>query len=279
MVKRIIGLGCSWTQGEGGYPEHVWHHYNGRVNLRCVPDDHLQPYEHENSWVNVLCRDHLPGHLPLNLGIRGIGIRASVKQLYLTRAVDWKKDEGIVVLLLSGVDRFDFLVRGNSRYHFHTMWPYRRAPEDSDPQAPLWEAYGDLVWSPEMAALELWSNIREAETFVKNTNFKLVVANAFHDEHIPTMIEKALGSWYVDQINWNNFVHTDKDRPCFIYDLIRMDGVISPGNEGSFYSVYLPMPWPQKYLTNCVHPTIDGYKHIAKELHTFITDRNYHEST
>ena len=275
MVKRLIGLGCSWTQGEGGYPDHIWKHYNGRVNLRGVPDDHLRPYEHENSWVNVLCRDHLNEYTPLNLGIRGIGSRGAVKQLYMTDEVDWDNDEGIVVLMLSGLDRFDFLKYPDDREKYHTMWPYKRSKEENDQQAPLWEAYGDLVWSPEMAALECWSNIREAETFVKSTKFNLVVANAYHMEHIPNMMEQILGEKYVSKINWNNFVHTDTKRTCFVYDLIRLDNLMPEGSEGGFYGFYLPMKWPQKYLTNCIHPTIDGYKHIADELYEFIKKRVY----
>ena len=31
--KYIIGLGCSWTQGEGGYPQEVVDAHNGRTNL------------------------------------------------------------------------------------------------------------------------------------------------------------------------------------------------------------------------------------------------------
>ena len=273
MSKKLIGLGCSWAHGEGGYPDHIWHHYNGRVNLRCIPDDHLRPYEHENSWVNVICRDHLTDHTPINLGLRGIGIRASVKQLYMTQDVDWQNDTGIIVLMLSGLDRFDFLVRAHARHHFHTMWPYRRAPEHSDSQAPLWEAYGDLVWSPEMSALELWSNMREAQIFAQQTGFELIIANAFHYEFIPDMIKRTLGNWHHDQINWANFYHTDPKNTCFAHALVRLDNVIPPGEEHSFHGRYLDMPWPQKYLTNCVHPNIDGYKYIASELANFIRFR------
>ena len=53
MKKYIIGLGCSWTQGEGGYPEEVWKEHGGRVQVRFRSDHYLRKIEHENSWVNV----------------------------------------------------------------------------------------------------------------------------------------------------------------------------------------------------------------------------------
>ena len=76
MKKYIIGLGCSWTQGEGGYPDSVWQSHGGRVQVRGKSDYYLREIEHENSWVNVLCRDHFPEYEPVNLGVRGIGNKA-----------------------------------------------------------------------------------------------------------------------------------------------------------------------------------------------------------
>ena len=110
MKKYIIGLGCSWTQGEGGYPEEIWKQYNGRVQLRGVDDYCLRHYEHENSWVNVLCRDHFPDYEPVNLGVRGIGNRAAVGQLHFCDKVDFNNSTGIIVLMLSGFERFDVFV-------------------------------------------------------------------------------------------------------------------------------------------------------------------------
>ena len=32
--KYIVGLGCSWTQGEGGYPQEVVDAHNGRTQIQ-----------------------------------------------------------------------------------------------------------------------------------------------------------------------------------------------------------------------------------------------------
>lgn len=280
MAKYIIGTGCSWTEGEGAYPDHVWKEYNGRVHRRA-PAEYLYPFEQEYSWVNVLSKDHLTDYKSINLGIKGIGNRAAIKQLYLTDKVNWAEDEGIIVLMLSGLDRFDFVVRKgpHSGYnnHYYTMWPYKRKPEESDHNAPLWEAYGDLVWSPEMAAMELFCNIKEAEQFVKGKNFKLVIANAFHHEPIPWVIKTFLGESYYNQIDWRLFVHSNEieGNYAFIHELIELDGVMDMRDKNSFYGVYPNFDWPQKYLTNDIHPTIEGYKHIARRLYEFMQSRNY----
>lgn len=280
MTKYIIGTGCSWTEGEGAYPEHVWKEYEGRVHRRA-PADYLYPFEQENSWVNVLTRDHLTDYQSVNLGIKGIGNRAAVKQLYLTDKVNWQEDEGVVVLMLSGLDRFDFVVRkgpgGGYNNHYYTMWPYKRSPEESDHNAPLWEAYGDLVWSPEMAAMELFCNIKEAEQFVKSTKFKLVIANAFHHEPLPWVIKTFLGDSYYNRIDWSMFVHDDtaSGNYAFIHELIELDGVMDMRDKNAFYGVYPKFDWPQKYLTNDIHPTIDGYKHIASRLYEFMKSKSY----
>jgi hypothetical protein len=106
MNNVIVGLGCSWTQGEGGYPEEIWKQYNGKINLPMNKGIHLIPIELENSWVNVLAKQK--DYYPINLGQRGIGNRAAARTLYLTNT-DWSKIEnGIVVFMLSGFERFDF---------------------------------------------------------------------------------------------------------------------------------------------------------------------------
>ena len=40
--KYIVGLGCSWTQGEGGYPQEVVDAHNGRTQIRCGQDQDNQ---------------------------------------------------------------------------------------------------------------------------------------------------------------------------------------------------------------------------------------------
>ena len=113
--KYIVGLGCSWTQGEGGYPQEVVDAHNGgrtqiqtldnQVNL--TTDYYLRVHELENSWVNQLTKHHFPEYKSLNLGVKGIGNKAAVDQLHFVDQHDLEDAEGIIVFMLSGFERFD----------------------------------------------------------------------------------------------------------------------------------------------------------------------------
>ena len=268
MAKYIIGTGCSWTVGEGAYTKAVWELYSGRVH-RQANIKIIEPLEKEHNWVSVLARDYLTDHAPINLGKKGVGNRAAVKQLYMLDQVDWSTDEGVVVLMLSGPDRFDFITGPSQTY---TMWPYDRSTVEDTTRSMLWNTFGEIVWSPTMAAMELFCNIREAEMFVAGTNFKLVIANAFYHEPIPDMINNLLGPDYYKKINWDLFVQYKNKNCAFVYDFLEMDNVILKKDWDSYHRLYCDMDWPQRYLTNDIHPTIDGYKHIAQCLYNFIKE-------
>jgi hypothetical protein len=285
IKKYVIGLGCSWTQGEGGYPEYIWKEYNGRVQIRAKPDEHVRIYEHENSWVNVLCRDHMPDHTPINLGARGIGNRAAVKQLYFCDTVDWDNSEGYIILMLSGLERFDFFSQhpygpnnnnhkdgysnGDFRhYKWRTMWPH---PNDG-PEGPLWTIYFEMLHSDEFIACETMIALLELQAFCKAYNFKIIVANAFNNYH-PKGLDEFLRiqtKSLFDKFNWNTYLHKTTPYTAFVQKFVELDGLMNPKDWGGHYEFYEKMAWPPKYLTNCIHPNVDGYKVIAEELHKFI---------
>lgn len=290
MKKYIIGLGCSWTQGEGGYPQHIWEQYNGRVQLRGVDDYHLRQYEHENSWVNVLARDHFTDHTPINLGVRGIGNRAAVHQLHFCDKIDFNNSTGIIVLMLSGFERFDFFqenpMRGTGQddhysngeyahYKWRSMWP---VPDNGGTEAPLWNCYARMLWSEQFCASEQMMALLDAQTFAKAHGFKLIVANAFNQrpEGIRAYLRDNAGS-LVDKFDWTNYAHHTTDYSAFVEKLVYCDGLMDPKFWHGFHSFYHKRDWPAKYLTNCegAHPTLEGYKVIGDELANFIRLRGY----
>jgi hypothetical protein len=288
--KYIIGLGCSWTQGEGGYPEEIWQQYNGRVQLRGVDDYHLRKYEHENSWVNVLCRDHFTDHTPINLGVRGIGNFAAVNQLHFCNRIDWQNSTGIIVLMLSGFERFDVFQqhpkydRGQDdfysnneyvHYKWRTAWP---VINHNTGDSAFWNTYGKELWSEQFVASWQMINLLNVQTFAKANNFKLVVANAFNQppNGVYEYLKEYTGS-LVDTFNWNNYIHNKVDYVAFMQKLVELDGLISKKDWGGYFNVYRSRSWPSTYLTNCegAHPTILGYKVIASELAQFINSQGY----
>jgi hypothetical protein len=292
MKKHIIGLGCSWTQGEGGYPEEVWKDHGGRVQVRGRSDYYLRQIEHDNSWVNVLCRDHFPEYEPVNLGVRGIGNRAAVNQLHFCDKVDWNNSTGIIVLMLSGFERFDVFQQNpyinniNNReddfysnneyrhYKWRTAWPFP-AGEDGD---KFWDCYSRELWSEQFVASHQMIALLELQTFAKAHGYKVVVANAFNqrNEGIRRYLYQGTGS-LSNKFDWNTYVHETTPYVAFVQKLVELDGLMPAKDWGGFHSYYHQRDWPAKYLTNCegAHPTLEGYKVIGAELAQFIRLRGY----
>ena len=291
--KYIIGLGCSWTQGEGGYPEEIWKEYGGRVQIRHGPDYHLRKYEHENSWVNVLCRDHFPEYTPVNLGVRGIGNRAAVHQLHFVDNIDWSNSEGIIVFMMSGMERFDFFQEqplrasnpnepdGYSKGQYahskwRTMWPI---PGQGGGDSPLYDVYGKMLWSEQFQAAEQMMALLDAQTFARLHGFKLVIANGFNQSHQQGVKEYLLQNAgpLVVKFDWSGYVHDETPYVAFVQKLVWLDGLLDPKDWGAYFNLYYNRDYPAEHLTNCqgAHPTIKGYKVIGDELAEFIKLRGY----
>lgn len=285
--KYIIGLGCSWTQGEGGYPDQVWKDHGGRVQVRGRDDYYLRHIEHENSWVNVLCRDYFPEYTPINLGARGIGNRAAINQLHFCDKVDFNDSEGIIVLMLSGFERYDFFHQNPKHnngqddgysdgefvhYKWRTAWPF---PGDD----PIWNTYGKELWSEQFVASSQMIALLDLQTFCKAHNYKLVVANGFNQSHhgVETYLKEHSG-YLKDKFNWDeHYIHQTTEYGAMIQKLIWLDGLIKPEDWGAYHNFYHKRDYPAKYLTNCegAHPTLEGYKVIGEELAKFIKLRGY----
>lgn len=293
MKKYLIGLGCSWTQGEGGYPDHIWRQYNGRVQLHLGQDFHLRQYEHENSWVNVLCRDHLTDFIPINLGVRGIGNLAAVKQLYFCDSIDWKNSTGIIVLMLSAFERFDFLHKdarsnnfekksdyySNGEYkHYKWRQAYPNEMRGDSEDSLLYNAFSKVLWSEEFVATNQLLALLELQEFAKSKGFKIVVANAFNIHDKTQGSEKYIKEYtgtLSNKFNWNAYFHSSSNYVSFMEKLVNLDGEIVDWTK--YFDYYRHLSYPTKYLTNCFgsHPTIEGYKIIAFELANFIKSNNY----
>lgn len=286
--KYIVGLGCSWTQGEGGYPEEIWNQYNGRVQLRCVPDYHLRKYEHENSWVNQLCVNHFPEYTPMNLGVRGIGNTAAVNQLHFCDRIDWANSEGYIILMLSGFERLDFFQQHPKRrenqddgysngefahYKWRSAWPIAG---EGGAEEPLWAVYGKMLWSEQFAANNAMMALLNLQSFAKAHGFKVVVANAFNQSpggSVNSYLKENAGGIY-DKFDWSTYIHNNTKYGAFVQRFVELDGLMNPKDWGGHYEFYSKRAWPAKYLTNCIHPTVEGYKLIAKELATFIQNKH-----
>jgi lysophospholipase L1-like esterase len=152
------------------------------------------------------------------------------------------------------------------------MWPH---PNDGV-EGPLWNCYAKMLWSEQFVASEAMMALLDAQTFAKANGFKLIVANAFnqHGRGVRTYLSENTGT-LADKFDWSTFVHESTDYVAFMQHLIRLDGLMKPGDWGAYHNFYRLRDWPSKYLTNCdgAHPTLHGYKVIANELAKFINNQ------
>ena len=301
--KYIVGLGCSWTQGEGGYPQEVVDAHNGRTQIRVgqpgQPDSdyYLRVHELENSWVNQLTKHHFPEYKSLNLGVKGIGNKAAVDQLHFVDQHDLEDAEGIIVFMLSGFERFDVFQErpkdnsgfenpdsyNNGEYRhekWRTAWPI----EQKEGDGAFWTCYARELWSEQFVASHAMVTLLNLQTFAKANNFKIVLANAFNQrpEGIYEWLKEYTGK-LVDKFDWSCYIHNETDYEAFMQKLVELDGKLSKEDWGAYHTVYNPrnLDTHSEYLTNDEgsHPTIKGYRVIADELAKFIIKREYIEKS
>lgn len=254
-MKVIIGIGDSWTQGEGGVPLKVFEDWGGRIDKTDSECLHLLETEHENSWVNVLCRDYFTDHIPFNLGMRGYGNRGAVKNLFIEKVPYNQITEGYLIFLLSSRVRFDLLLcenKINSRRKFQTFYPHQGKNDGMS------ERFYQDIYTSYFGKQETIFNILEAQTFAKAYNLKFYFGSAF--ENMDDIRYDFYGTG--ELINWKNYLTPNTNYFKILSTL--------EGNPNGHAEQYRVMPMPSRYLTNCIHPTIEGYKEIAKDMYNKI---------
>ena len=192
--KIIIGIGDSFTQGQGACSEDIWEKYNWDVENIPKEDERLvNSIFYENSWVNQLCKNHLTDYIPINFGMAGRGNRAAVKQLSMhpTFKFDTIKEK-IVIFMLSGMERFDFVHKKFKEHlYFKTMWPSYLYNGN---EKGLWAEYLTHIYSDRSATIELILNINEVQVWCKANNAKLIIISAFStDYNIDSFYNKIKG--------------------------------------------------------------------------------------
>lgn len=272
--KIIIGLGDSYTQGVGSWSKQTYRAYGGKIDHLRIPDKLIKEM-YDNSWVNQLCQTHLTDYVPVNLGVIGTGNRAAVKELYLNCDIEFDNAaDVIVVLMLSGLERFDFVNKEfGTECHFYTMWPNPWDPNTTNKK--LWEAYAENLWSEKFTVIENILNIKEAEMFCRAKGWKFVVTSAFEQRINEEYFKKhaATHDKLIASVPWDKFLYP-KQCKSFIELLLTLDGRPEMA-MGNFYRYYSKLPEPTEYITNCMHPTQEGHRIIAEEIYKFVGQLGY----
>jgi hypothetical protein len=102
----------------------------------------------------------------------------------------------------------------------------------------------------------------------------LVLISAFEQRYTKAWFEKMVGTDnknLVDSVPWDSFFNPQGCN-SFIELLLKMEGKQELAG-GSWYSYYSVLKEPSKYITNCCHPTIDGYAVMANEIYNHLKTR------
>jgi hypothetical protein len=327
--RAIVTLGCSFVQGQGAvddslYEEYKWHYervgvpisitaneYQKQEIIKKYPTVELNPFnnkldftfmEYKNAFGNVLAKKYFDGkYASINLGIRGSGNRATIKELYFHPEIHWHKlDEIIVIYCPSGLERFDFVNDAwNGHNHFATMWPHYQDPHLEDgPRKKLSEGYAKRLYSDKFQIIEQISHSQELLTWCKLNAAKLIITPAFdrryNREYFTSNIFTEYGRDMEGRIlNINEFLEIDpllKNELNNLIELWPWDNMFFPENFPTFVDICMaqefPETWenehffqyngkftPQRWITSCAHPSAKGHDLFAKKLFEYIESK------
>lgn len=316
--KAIISIGCSFVQGQGAVNDELYVDYNWTFEKNGVPlrldlnkkeiNELLIRYpslytgpdgkidftfmEYENSFVNVLCEKYFENeYAPINLGIRGCGNRASIKDLYFYPEIHWDNLKEIIVLYVpSGLERFDFINDGwNDHHHWKCIWPHYKDVEEGS-RKTLWKGYHDNLYSDKFEVLEQIGHAQELLTWCKLHNAKLVITPAFDrrytKEHFTKSVSKAYNRIDGNLVNDNQILH-DPKKMIPIVDLFPWDNLFYPEGAWTFIDLLMkqehPNDWQNRHffeylgkgsknlwITSCIHPSAKGHDLFAKRLFEYL---------
>lgn len=329
--KAIISLGCSFVQGQGAFTEEIVQQFGTKFtelgdplrlndisknkkielikkypSLELGPNDELNFtfMEYENSFVNVLCKKYFNNeYAAINLGQRGCGNRATIKELYLYPEINWHKlKEIIVVYCPSGPERFDFI---NDQFkdhgHWICMWP--NIDGKTGPKEKLWTGYKESLHSEKFEVLEQIVHVQELLTWCKLHKAKLIITPAFDQRYSKeyftksffTTIERDMDSNRVKQSVLSNIkeMFADTQKSENIVNLFPWENMFYPENMPTFADLALKQEFPEQtknhnyhfwsflgkgtpnnWITPCAHPSAKAHDHFAYLLHKHIVDSN-----
>ena len=137
--KVVIAIGDSFAEGQGAVSWETWEKYDWDRDKMIKHKLEYIKEERSNSFVAQLCKNFLPSWTPVNLGKRGTGNRSASQQLFLHPKLNLEQaNEKIVIFMLSGLDRFDFVNKDLPENFSHfTMWPHKKAEGATHPD--LWD--------------------------------------------------------------------------------------------------------------------------------------------
>lgn len=288
-TKLLIGIGDSFCAGRGACSLELWEKYGWDMErMYGEGGAEVEESNYANSWVNQLCKNHMPDWTPLNLGMSGKGNRYAVKELMVNPLLGIEKaKEKIVVFAVSGFERFDLAKDLVGEEHFTTQWPvYGGYKEKKFGYSELTLENGESLYSEKFVISEFILNIIELMNWCKLHNAKLLLMSAFTPElnknHfidvLSTNVTSVLGQMKLDELIWS--VPWDRIiRPlgfsCITDMLMHLEGWDKDLPGYGFRNVKIDTIGPNGYMTKCQHPSEKGHKLLAEIIYEHIL--NYDE--
>ena len=281
----IIGLGDSFTEGQGALSDKTWAKYNYSTWERgqdLRKNEILE--ELENSWVYKICKNHFPQYTPINFGFRGKGNKNAFKNLTTLNPelnIPIAKDI-IVVAFLTDMVRYDYIndpYINRDRHNYYTaMWPHNPEENMKDWKKKLWEGYRDGLWSDLFGVVEFLINLQDLKNWCKLYGAKLLITSAFSPEYTEDYFKFHLKSSsytpLLDIIDWKKDFYYPDGYNCFTDVLCKKEGWEKwIGTRNWYAETQEKFGSPGGWFTPCAHPSVKGHELIANYLAKEIESR------
>lgn len=282
--KLLIGIGDSFCAGRGACSIELWEKYGWDMErMYSEGGTEVEESNYANSWVNQLCKNHMPDWTPLNLGMSGKGNRFAIKELMVNPLLGIEKaKEKIVVFAVSGFERFDLAKDLVGEEHFTTQWPvYGGYKEKKLGYSELTLENGDSLYSEKFVISEFILNIIELMNWCKLHNAKLLLISAFTPEFnknhfidvLSPNVTSVLGQMKLDELIWSvpwERIIRPLGFSCITDMLMHLEGWDKDLPGYGFRNVKIETIGPNGYMTKCQHPSEKGHKLLAEIIYEHI---------
>ena len=275
MSKYLIGIGDSFTSGQGAVSREFHAKYGDRVYHHDTKIPEIHDEEIRNSWVTHVATKI--GYTPINLGKTGRGNRSAAKELYMNN-ID-AESEKIVVFCLSGMSRFDFVVKdgGIDWNHFSPIFPDMSGNK-------LWQGYAECGNSVQQEAIDCLLNIAEVQNWCKVNNAKLLLVSAFDleidEESISNRISVESKKYLKDIVDWDLFCRPRGNRTMMEL-LVREqesgleEHQLHPIYVFEYFNRYKKEGFAKGLITPCAHPSHTGHMFLSDVILDELKERGY----
>lgn len=283
-TKLLIGIGDSFCAGRGACSIELWEKYGWDMErMYGEGGAEVEESNYANSWVNQLCKNHMPDWTPLNLGMSGKGNRYAIKELMVNPLLGIEKaKEKIVVFAVSGFERFDLAKDLVGEEHFTTQWPvYGGYKEKKLGYSELTLENGDSLYSEKFVISEFILNIIELMNWCKLHNAKLLLMSAFTPEFnknhfidvLSPNVTSVLGQMKLDELIWSipwERIIRPLGFSCITDMLMHLEGWDKDLPGYGFRNMKIETIGPNGYMTKCQHPSEKGHKLLAEIIYEHI---------